>query len=242
MGYVGYSGLKPDTQSQDRPVQRDVPFELVVAAAIAIILVQRPITAKKGGIIFFTEKGEAIANQTERIPGEIGTKGNATNISRQSSRPPFGKIPNGTRPKQRLHPALVIANVINTVLENAVEIEFEIQIGVPSAEVSVDRHRGRLFIRRIRKIPGAQPVEPSESLPKEVDGGIDIGEAKRSAYIVVPKVGINRLPHKPQCPLRASYASIRAKFNSSQMSLKLRSASTSNPLTVTLPFVEIAHR
>ena len=49
-------------------------------------------------------------------------------------------------------------NVVKKVSENAFEFEFEIYIGVAGAEVSVDRHRGLLFTRRIRKIPGAQPV------------------------------------------------------------------------------------
>ena len=73
----------------------------------------------------------------------------------------LGKTPNGSCPNERFHPTLVFADVISAALENAIEVEFEIQIGVQGAGVSVDSHRGLLFTGRIRKIPGAQPVEPT---------------------------------------------------------------------------------
>ena len=53
-------------------MQGDIPFELVVSAAVGIIIVYRPIAPKNLGVVF-AEQAEAIAEQAEGLPGEIGS-------------------------------------------------------------------------------------------------------------------------------------------------------------------------
>ena len=61
-----------------------VPLELVSAAAICVILGQRPI-AGDNPRIFLSEQAETIANHAERIPGKIRTDTEPADISRHRS-------------------------------------------------------------------------------------------------------------------------------------------------------------
>ena len=81
--------LKRDIQPCHWPVQGYVPLELVCSAAVYVILKERPIAGEYPCVIF-AEQVELIANRTACAPGKIGTKGNATYISRQRQGPaPF---------------------------------------------------------------------------------------------------------------------------------------------------------
>jgi hypothetical protein len=52
-------------------VQRDIPLEFVVSAAVCIILVYCPIAPNSPSVIFFTEQAETIADPTKRLPGVL---------------------------------------------------------------------------------------------------------------------------------------------------------------------------
>ena len=46
-------------------MQDDIPFEIIVSAAVVIILTHRSITPEKSCVVF-SKKSKALANQTER--------------------------------------------------------------------------------------------------------------------------------------------------------------------------------
>jgi hypothetical protein len=46
-------------------MQGDIPLELIISAAVGIILVHRPITPNNPCVVF-SKQAKAIANQTER--------------------------------------------------------------------------------------------------------------------------------------------------------------------------------
>ena len=62
-------------------MQRDIPLEFVVSAAVCIILVYCPIAPNNPSVIFFTEQTEAIADPTKRLPGEVGSNAEPANIA-----------------------------------------------------------------------------------------------------------------------------------------------------------------